>query len=142
MKTKLIRSLVLGLTAFALVSCQAPSSTPTSAVSCNKCGTVYFKAPSTSSGSGGKGFVSSVFGLRLILFSKVYQGRFNPQALVRPPEALPRFLRRGQPVNLAIRAPRERRHRNKVRRFPAADDLHGGVPAPPVHLGRGVGARG
>jgi len=58
MKTKLIRSLVLGLTAFALVSCQAPSSTPTSAVSCNKCGTVYFKAPSTSSGSGGKGFVS------------------------------------------------------------------------------------
>ncbi|MDZ4405568.1 hypothetical protein [Prosthecobacter sp.] len=61
MKTKLIQSTLLSLAAFAtllLASCAAPSSTPTSAVSCNKCGTVYFKAPSTSSGSGGKGFVS------------------------------------------------------------------------------------
>ena len=33
-----------------MTSCQAPShsSTPTSAVSCSKCGTVYFKAPATS----------------------------------------------------------------------------------------------
>jgi len=61
MKTKLINSTLLPLAAFAtllLASCAAPSSTPTSAVSCNKCGTVYFKAPSTTSGSGGKGFVS------------------------------------------------------------------------------------
>ncbi|MDZ4405551.1 hypothetical protein [Prosthecobacter sp.] len=58
MKTKLIRSLFLGLAAVALVSCQAPSSTPTSAVSCNKCGTVYFKSPASSSAPGGKGFVT------------------------------------------------------------------------------------
>lgn len=43
-----------------LTSCQAPASAaPTSAVSCTKCGTVYFKAPSLSASSpGGKGFVT------------------------------------------------------------------------------------
>lgn len=49
MKT-LIKSLltVATLSATALLSsCQAPSSAPTSAVSCSKCGTVYFKAPAT-----------------------------------------------------------------------------------------------
>ncbi len=72
MKTKLVRSSLLGLaclSALALASCQGPSSTPasavkcdsstpTSAVSCDKCNTVYFKAPSTTSAPGGKGFVT------------------------------------------------------------------------------------
>lgn len=59
MKTKLIRSLFLSLAAVALVSCQAPSSaSPTSAVSCSKCGTVSFMAPSTPAGSWNKGFVT------------------------------------------------------------------------------------
>ncbi len=58
MKTKLIRSLFLGLAAVALVSCQAPSSTPTSAVACSKCGTVSFKTPTTSALSAGKGYIT------------------------------------------------------------------------------------
>lgn len=58
MKTKLIRSIVLGLAAVALASCQAPPSTPSSAVSCSKCGTVSFKSPSTSSLSAGKGYIT------------------------------------------------------------------------------------
>ncbi len=59
MKTKLIRSLFLGLAAVALVSCQAPSATPSSAVSCSKCGTVWFKSPAPTSGSGGSNMVGS-----------------------------------------------------------------------------------
>lgn len=62
MKSKLIHSTVLGLAAVGallLTSCQATSSAPTSAVSCDKCGTVHFKAP-VPSGSGDKG----VFTLR------------------------------------------------------------------------------
>lgn len=61
MKTQLIRSILLGIAALstlALVSCQAPSSTPNSAVSCSQCGTVYFQAPSTSSAPVNKGYVS------------------------------------------------------------------------------------
>ena len=58
MKTKLIRSLFLGLAAVALASCQAPSSTPSSAVTCSKCGTVSFKAPHSPAGSWNKGFVT------------------------------------------------------------------------------------
>lgn len=60
MKTKLIHSTILSLAAFAtllLASCAAPS-TPTSAVSCNKCGTVYFKTPVTNANAGGKGFIT------------------------------------------------------------------------------------
>ncbi|MDZ4405543.1 hypothetical protein [Prosthecobacter sp.] len=43
-----------------MTSCQAPARalTPTSAVTCNKCGTVYFQAPSSAPGSGGKGYVT------------------------------------------------------------------------------------
>lgn len=62
MKTKLIRSILLGFAALgtlALVSCQVPAHTPSSALNCNKCGTVYFKSPSLSAASpGGKGFVT------------------------------------------------------------------------------------
>ncbi len=69
MKTKLIRSTLLGIAALgilALTSCQAPAHhhTPSSAVSCSKCGTVWFKSPAPTSGSGGsnmaggKGFVA------------------------------------------------------------------------------------
>lgn len=56
MKTKLIHSTLLSLAAFAtllLASCAAPSSTPTSAVMCGKCSTVWFKAPSTGVGAAG-----------------------------------------------------------------------------------------
>ncbi|MFZ2282087.1 MAG: hypothetical protein WAW39_30105 [Prosthecobacter sp.] len=62
MKTKLIHSTILVLATFAtmlLASCAPPSATPTSAISCTKCGTVYFKTPSLSASSpGGKGFVT------------------------------------------------------------------------------------
>jgi hypothetical protein len=55
-KTLLLTGM-LGLAGF-LTSCQAPSGVPTSAVSCNKCGTVYFKAPATNANAGGKGFIT------------------------------------------------------------------------------------
>ena len=61
MKSKLIRTSLLGLAAIGtlvLASCQAPSSAPTAAVSCDKCGTVHFKAPSTGYGPGSKGIVT------------------------------------------------------------------------------------
>ena len=61
MKTQLVRSLLLGLTALgtlALASCQATSAAPTSAISCAKCGTVYFKSPSTTAAAAGKGYVT------------------------------------------------------------------------------------
>lgn len=63
MKTKLIRSVILGLTAIgtlALVSCQGPAKChmPASAVSCSKCATVYFKSPTVTSAPGDKGFVT------------------------------------------------------------------------------------
>lgn len=65
MKTQLIRSLILSLAALgtlALASCQATSaassSAPTSAISCAKCGTVFFKSPSTTAAAGGKGYVT------------------------------------------------------------------------------------
>ncbi len=57
MKTLLLISslAVAGL----LTSCQAPaSSMPTSAVTCSKCGTVSFMAPSTAAGAGGKGYTT------------------------------------------------------------------------------------
>ena len=62
MNTKLIRSTLLGLSilgTLVLASCQAPSSTPTSAVTCSKCGTVSFMAPAPTSGSGGSNLVGS-----------------------------------------------------------------------------------
>lgn len=62
MKTKLLRSALLGLAALgtlALVSCQAPKHhVPSSAVSCTKCATVYFKSPTVTSAPGDKGFVT------------------------------------------------------------------------------------
>lgn len=56
MKTKLIRTSLLGLAAIGtllLASCQAQSSAPTAAVSCDKCKTIHFLAPYT--GGGGVG---------------------------------------------------------------------------------------
>jgi ribosomal protein S27E len=55
--------LLLASLAFAslLSSCSAPAhaaSAPSSAISCAKCGTVYFKSPSVSSAPGDKGFVT------------------------------------------------------------------------------------
>lgn len=63
MKTKLIRSTLLGIAALstlALASCQAPAKChmPTSAITCSKCGTVSFMAPSTSALSGGKSYIT------------------------------------------------------------------------------------
>jgi len=57
MKSKLIRSTLLGvisLGALMLASCQSSSSAPTSAVSCDKCGTIHFKAyvPGSPAGKG------------------------------------------------------------------------------------------
>ena len=51
MKTLVLTSL-LGLSGF-LTSCQSTSSAPTAAVSCDKCRTVSFIAPSTSPGTKG-----------------------------------------------------------------------------------------
>ncbi len=56
MKTKLIQSSLLGLAALGtllLASCQAPSSSPTAAVHCDKCRTIHFLSPAT--GGGGVG---------------------------------------------------------------------------------------
>lgn len=56
MKTQLLRTALSGLAALVtlvLASCQAPSSAPSSALTCDKCTTIYFKAP-TRSGPGGK----------------------------------------------------------------------------------------
>ena len=58
MKTKLIRSTLLGIAALstlALVSCQAPAKChmPTSAVTCSKCHTIHFNAPGTGVGAAG-----------------------------------------------------------------------------------------
>lgn len=55
MKTLLITSM-LGLAAL-LSSCQSSSPAPTAAVSCDKCRTVYFKAPASMT-PGNKGFVT------------------------------------------------------------------------------------
>jgi hypothetical protein len=66
MKTKLIRSALLGLAALgtlALVSCQAPAHTPTSAVTCSKCHTIHFNAPATS-GTGAAGAKGGIVTLR------------------------------------------------------------------------------
>lgn len=62
MKTSILKTIttgILAIGALALVSCQSPApATPTSAVSCNKCGTIHFKAPSTAVGSWNKGIVT------------------------------------------------------------------------------------
>lgn len=62
MKTKLIRSSLLGLAVLGtlvLASCQATPTAPTSAVTCDKCGTVHFKAAvPASAGSTGKGLIT------------------------------------------------------------------------------------
>lgn len=64
MKTKFLHALTPVLAAagaLLLASCQGTSDTPTSAVSCSKCGTVSFKAPSTSyggAGAGNKGYIT------------------------------------------------------------------------------------
>ena len=66
MKTKLIKTTLLGLTAIGtllLASCQAPSSTPTHAVSCDKCHTIHFKAPTTG-GVGAAGAKGGIVTLR------------------------------------------------------------------------------
>lgn len=60
MKTKLIRTTLLGISAVGtllLASCQATSSAPHSAVTCSKCHTVHFMSPS-STGPGPKGLVT------------------------------------------------------------------------------------
>ena len=45
-----------------MTSCQAPAHanmhTPNSAISCTKCGTVYFKSPTVTSAPGDKGFIT------------------------------------------------------------------------------------
>ena len=55
-------SVISGLAMAGLMtSCQAPARllTPTSAVTCSKCGTVYFRAPALAASSpGGKGFAT------------------------------------------------------------------------------------
>ncbi|MBL9184044.1 MAG: hypothetical protein JNN17_18015 [Verrucomicrobiaceae bacterium] len=56
MKTLLLTSM-LGLAAL-LTSCQSPSSIPTAAVSCDKCRTIHFQAPSSGYGPGNKGIVT------------------------------------------------------------------------------------
>lgn len=57
MKT-LLMIVTLGVAAF-LTSCQAPAgAVPHSAITCNKCNTVYFKSPSVASAAGDKGFVT------------------------------------------------------------------------------------
>ncbi|MFZ2282092.1 MAG: hypothetical protein WAW39_30130 [Prosthecobacter sp.] len=57
MKT-LLMIVTLGVAAF-LTSCQAPTvAVPHSAITCNKCNSVYFKSPSVSSAAGDKGFVT------------------------------------------------------------------------------------
>lgn len=56
MKTKLIRTSLLGLAALGtllLASCQAPSSGPTAAVHCDKCHTIHFMAPASGGGASG-----------------------------------------------------------------------------------------
>jgi len=65
MKTLMKTLLLVGSFGIAglMTSCQAPSSTPTSAVSCSKCGTVYFKAPQTS-GVGAAGMKGGFITLR------------------------------------------------------------------------------
>lgn len=68
MKTKLIRTTLLGLAALgtlALVSCQAPAIThaPASAVSCSKCHTIHFNAPATG-GVGAAGAKGGIVTLR------------------------------------------------------------------------------
>ena len=55
MKTLLLTSM-LGLAAL-LTSCQTSTGTPESAVTCDKCRTVFFKAPSSLT-PGNKGFVT------------------------------------------------------------------------------------
>ncbi len=56
MKTLILTSM-LGLAGL-LTSCQSPSSTPTAAVSCDKCRTIHFQAPSSGYGPGNKGIVT------------------------------------------------------------------------------------
>ena len=65
MKTLMKTLLMVGSLGIAslMTSCQAPSSTPTSAVSCSKCGTVYFKAPAHS-GVGAAGMKGGFVTLR------------------------------------------------------------------------------
>lgn len=61
MKTTFIRASLYAMGAFAvllLASCQSASSVPASAVSCDKCHTVHFKAPSSGYGPGNKGVVT------------------------------------------------------------------------------------
>lgn len=50
MKTSILKTIMTGLVALgalALVSCQGTPSHPSSAVTCSKCHTVWFKAPTT-----------------------------------------------------------------------------------------------
>lgn len=61
MKTKLIRTAFLSLAALVtlvLASCQATSSAPGSALTCDKCTTVYFKAPARSGAGGKEGLIT------------------------------------------------------------------------------------
>ena len=66
MKTKLLKPITTGLMALgalALVSCQATTSKhasccPTSAVTCSKCHTVWFKSPTVTTAPGDKGIVT------------------------------------------------------------------------------------
>ncbi len=62
MKTLLLTSM-LGLAAL-LSSCQTSTGTPQSAVTCDKCRTVYFKAPAGMT-PGNKGFVTLRDGSRM-----------------------------------------------------------------------------
>lgn len=61
MKTKLIHTITFAaviIGSLALSSCQAPSSTPTAAVTCDKCQTVHYMAPSSGYSPGTKGIVT------------------------------------------------------------------------------------
>ncbi|MBE7496141.1 MAG: hypothetical protein HS117_14455 [Verrucomicrobiaceae bacterium] len=61
MKTKSIHTLILGIGTFGtmlLASCQAPPSGPKTAVSCDKCHTIHYMAPSSGTNPGTKGIVT------------------------------------------------------------------------------------
>lgn len=56
MKNALLLTATLALVGL-LTSCKAPAA-PTSAVTCNKCHTIWFKSPSVSAAAGDKGIVT------------------------------------------------------------------------------------
>ncbi|MCB1279405.1 hypothetical protein [Prosthecobacter sp.] len=66
MKTSILKTITarfLAIGALALVSCQGPASVPTSAATCSKCHTIWFKAPVTG-GVGAAGEKGGIVALR------------------------------------------------------------------------------